>query len=160
MKNHKLNRTDFKIRELPPKVKNTPEGVQVSCPFCTPPHPILPGVESACGTTLKVTAVQTILTAHASKFNKVICVKCGESGGEMVKYMNSYVHLVDCKPDTKLLAEMPAMNKWAKVVIKLPEWLRRPVEKRTGHAQEVREIDAEGKETGRVLGHFFYPKGV
>ena len=159
MKDHKLQRTDFKTREMPPKVKQTAKGVLVQCPFCVAPHVILPGMESPCGTTLQVTAVQTILTSHAARFNKIACVKCHQTGGEMVRYRNSWVHLIDCVPGTRLLTEVPKMTRSAALVMKLPPRVRKIIEAKTGKAQEVREIDLEGHETGKILGHFFM-KGI
>lgn len=147
--------SDVKVRELPPKVRETPAGVEVLCPFCDPPHPILPNVDSACGTTLKVTAVQTVLTAHGSRQQGIKCIKCHQTGGEMVRFNNSFVHLVDCMPGVKLLTTPPKFDKWAGRVLHLPKWLRKPIEKSTGAAQAVKEIDQDGKETGKTLGYFF-----
>ena len=156
MKN-KLQRSDLKIREAEPKVKQGKKGVEILCPFCQIPHPIYPYTDSPCGTSLKVTAIQSVVSAHATKFNKIVCVKCGKSGGEMVKYMNGFVHLVDCKPDTRLMAEPPKFSWMAGLIYKLPTTLgaKDLIEKITGKAQEVQEIDLNGKETGKVLGHFF-----
>lgn len=155
MKNHKLSRQDFRVREMPPKVEATAKGVLIQCPFCDPPHVILPGMEGACGTTLRVTAVQTILTAHAARFNKIICMKCHKGEGEMVKYRNGWVHLEDCMPGTRFLAEPPRMTKKAALVMKLPPRMRKFVEKHTGTAQEIQEIDGEGNMTGKILGYCF-----
>jgi hypothetical protein len=153
---YKPKRSEVKVRELPPKVSNTAKGVLVQCPFCDPTHVILPGVESPCGTTLRVTAVQTYLTSHTTKFNKIHCLKCGVVGGEMIKYRNGFVHISDCSPGTKLLTEIPPLSNVAKVIFKLPVKLRTFIEKRTGAVKELQEIDEEGKPTGKILGHFFW----
>ena len=153
---HKAKRSEVKFRELPPKVENTKKGVLVNCPFCSPPHPILPGVESPCGTTLKVTAVQTYLPSHYTRHNNIHCLKCGQIGGEMVKYRNGYVHINECSPGTKLLTELPALSSFAKTVFKMPAPMRKAIEKSTGVAKELQEIDAEGKPTGKIVGYFFW----
>ena len=157
MKKSKSTRSEIKVREAPPGLNQTKAGVEVLCPFCTPPHPLLPGASAPCGTTLKVTAVQTILTSHGSKQQDIKCVKCHQSGGgEMVRYNNGFVHLYDCAPGTKLLAVPPKFSRTAKMIYGLPAWMRTGVEKRTGKAQQVKEIDPQGKETGKILGYFFW----
>ena len=153
---HKAPRSDVKTRETPPLVRQTKKGVVVECPFCVPTHPILPGVASPCGTTLRVTAVQTYLSSHATRHNKLVCLKCGNGDGEMIKYRGGYVHMADCAPGTKLLTEIPPLSKVAKIVYLLPRKLRSLVEKSTGVAKELQEIDTEGKPTGNILGHFFW----
>lgn len=153
---HKSFRPPVTAREQPPQLRQSKEGVQVLCPFCAPSHPLIPGVESTCGTTLRVTAVQTVIPARTARDKGLICLKCHQAGrGEMVRYMNGFVHLQDCMPGTKLLALPPAFSKLAEYVYKLPVRVRAAVENRTGKAQRVDEIDAEGQETGKVLGYFF-----
>lgn len=151
----KTFRPSTTTRELPPKLIQTKEGVQVYCPFCTPPHPIVPGQESTCGTTMKVTAVQTVIPARTVRDRDLKCIKCHKSGGEMVKYMNGFIHLEDCMPGTRLLSQPPKFSKLAEYVFKLPEKVRARVEKSLGKVQRVDEIDADGKETGKTLGYFF-----
>lgn len=93
----------------------------------------------------------------------IVCLKCHESGGEMVQYMNGFVHLTDCNPNTRLLPQIPNFNILAGVVFRMPTGLRAGIEKVFGHAQAVEEIDQEGKKTGKVLGYFFMkviPQGV
>lgn len=153
---YKPKRSDVKTRELPPKVEATKKGVLVQCPFCSPTHVILPGVQSQCGTTLRVTAVQNIFTAHATRHNDIKCLKCGETGKEMVKYRSGYVCVEECKPDTKLMAEIPPLSKIAQIVFKLPAGVRKIIEKRTGVVKQLQEIDVEGKPTGVIVGHFFW----
>lgn len=148
---------DLHTREKYPLLNKTEEGVQVMCPFCTPSHPILPEVDSPCGTTLKVTAIQSILTSHGARQNKIICIKCGKTeGGEMVRYMNGFVHIADCAPGTRLLTTPPAYSRLAWFVFRMPLAIRKWIEKSSGKAQAVKEIDPSGKETGRVLGYFFF----
>lgn len=153
---YKAVKSDVKTRELPPKVVKTKKGVMIQCPFCNPPHAILPGVESQCGTTLKVTAVQKYLNSHATRHNQLHCLKCGQVGGEMVRYRNGFVHMQECAPETKLMTEIPPLSNAARLVYKLPPKLRALIEKRTGEVKELQEIDKEGKPTGVVLGHFFW----
>lgn len=153
---YKAKRSEVKTRELPPKVVKTKKGILVNCPFCSPTHVILPGAESPCGTTLRVTAVQTYLGSHFTKQSKIHCLKCGHIGGEMIRYRNGFVHLQECSPGTKLLTEIPRLSSVAKVIFKFPEKLRAFVEKRTGAVKELQEIDQEGKPTGKILGHFFW----
>lgn len=152
----KPERKDVKIREVPPKVRQTKKGIVVECPFCNPAHPILPGVPSPCGTVLKVTAVQQYITSHGTRYNKITCLKCGKFGGEMVQYRNGFVHIEDCTPGTKLMPEIPKLSLMAKFVYHLPEKVRSFIEKSTGSAKELQEIDGEGKHTGKVVGYFFW----
>lgn len=147
---------EIKTREAKPGVKKTPKGVEVLCPFCTPPHPILPGVESPCGTTLKVTAVQFYLPSHTTRRNNLHCLKCGEVGGEMIRYRGGYIHMTDCKPEVKLLTENPPLSSMAKVIYNLPKPAQKIIEKFSGKAQQLQEIDVEGKPTGKILGYFFW----
>lgn len=74
----------------------------------------------------------------------------------MVKYMNGYVHIQECAPEKKLLAAIPPLSKYAQVVFHLPPKIRGQIEKRTGIAKQLDEIDPEGKPTGKVLGYFFW----
>lgn len=78
----------------------------------------------------------------------------------MVMYMRGFVHLPDCKPETRLLPSLPDFNRTAGLVFRLPERLRAVVEKYTGKVQYVKEITAEGKQTEKILGYFFIPKGT
>lgn len=156
IKSNYSSKPEVQVRELPPKVNTLANGFQILCPFCDPPHPIMVGQDSACGTTMKVTAVQTIYPARTTKKHNLVCIKCSKGGGEMVKFNNSFVHAADCAPGTKLITVPPEFSKLAKLIYHLPAWLRKQVEKLTGFAKEVKEVDAEGKETGVILGYFFY----
>jgi len=153
---YKPKRSEVKTRELPPKVVKTKKGILINCPYCMPTHVILPGVESSCGTTLRVTAVQTYLTSHGTKQAKIHCLKCSQTGGEMVRYRNGFVHIDECSPGTKLLTEIPPLSRVARIIFKFPDKLRTFVEKHTGAVKELQEIDQEGKPTGKILGHFFW----
>lgn len=153
----KFLKSPIRTREAFPAMNKTKEGAQILCPFCTPTHPLLPGEPASCGTILKLTAVQSIVPSRISRMSGIKCLKCHMGGGEMVQYMNGYVHLNDCTPGTRLLPSMPNFNIIAGLIYKFPMILRQRIEKLTGITQEVREIDQEGKETGRILGHFFLP---
>lgn len=156
MKN-KPRRDDYKVRELPPGIHPTKAGVEVLCPFCTPPHPILPGTQYPCGTSLKVTAVQTILTTHGSKQQGIKCIKCKQiGGGDMVRMNSGFVHLIDCAPGVKMLSTLPKFNRMARLVFAIPKSIRKHIEEITGVAEQVKEVDAEGTETGKVIGYFFW----
>lgn len=156
MSKHHGERPPLKIRELPPKVNMLENGAEVLCPFCEIPHPIMVGQDAACGTTMKVTAVQTVYPSRTVNKHGLICLKCGKGGGEMVKFNNGVIHLTDCTPGVKLMAMPPRYSSLASIVYRLPVWARKPVEFRTGLAKQVKEIDAAGKETGRILGYFFF----
>lgn len=151
-------RSETYFREAIPNPRTLPQGTQLLCPFCIPTHPLMPSQPSACGTVLKVTAVQMVYTKRTVMSKKMLCVKCKQGGGEMIAYMNSYVHLPDCQPAVKLLPNLPDFNWWAERVYKLPERARDWIEKYTGKVQYVKEIDKQGEKTGKVLGYFFFPK--
>lgn len=153
-------KSETHFREAMPTPRVTEQGTQILCPFCVPTHPLMPTEPSACGTVLKVTAVQMIYPKRTVVRKKMICLKCHEGGGEMVIYMNGFVHLPDCKPETRLLPNLPEFNKTARLVFKLPERLRTAVEKYTGKVQYVGEITKDGEKTGQILGYFFIPKRV
>jgi hypothetical protein len=153
-----LAKPEITLRQLPPKITETKNGAQILCPFCPIPHPIAIGKESVCGTTLHVTAMQTVLPARTVNKHKLVCFKCKQGGGEMVRFNQGFIHAVDCAPDTKLLAGPPEFSRWARIVHQLPDWLRKPIEKRTGRADIVHEVDPEGTDTGKVLGYFFYKR--
>jgi hypothetical protein len=158
---HSGIRPDIRTREALPIAKQMKSGSQLLCPFCTPTHPLALGESSACGTTIKVTAVQIIIPSRIARINHTVCIKCHREGhGDMVRYGNAYVHLENCDPKTRLLSAMPNNNVFAKIVFKLPKGLRRQIEKTTGTAQQVREVDDKGVETGRVIAHFFMPTVV
>lgn len=153
---HKNFRPPVNTRELPPKVRQGEKGIQLLCPFCQQTHVIVPGQESACGTTLKVTAIQTIIPARTVRDKGLTCIKCHESGGIMVRYMGGYVHLEDCKPGTMLMTELPPFSKFAERVFKMKVGrVKAFLEKRYGHAEQIQEIDPAGNKTGKIMGYVF-----
>lgn len=156
-KHNNGHRPDVKLREAPPKVKEDGTNVLIMCPFCDVPHPVSVGKQAACGTELRVTAVQTVIPARTVNKHKLVCFKCNQGGGEMVPFNQGFIHLIDCAPGTKLLAEPPTnFSRWASWVYNLPLNVRKKIEARTGVARKVEEIDPQGKPTGRTLGYLFY----
>lgn len=156
MTKHNTTRPEVQTRELLPRIVETGKEVRILCPFCEPPHPIAVGQDSACGTSLRVSAVQVIIPSRTVHRRNLICVKCHKSGGRMIKYFNGYVHLDECTPNTKLMTAPPEFSKLAAAVFKLPPLLRGPLERRLGQAKQVKEVDPSGKDTGNILGYFFY----
>lgn len=152
---HKPNRPDVRTREALPKVENGKKGVAVLCPFCKPSHAILPGVRSPCGTILDIKAIQPILLAHTARRDGVKCLKCGETGKEMIQYHEGFICLEDCRPNLKLVTEHPPLSNVARFVHGLPAKLRAMVEKRLGIVIELKDFDKEGNVTGKTLGYFF-----
>lgn len=150
------NRPAVTVRELPPRVIEKKDEVQILCPFCEPPHPIAVGRPAACGTTLKVTAVQAVIPARTVNKHNLVCIKCHKSGGQMIQFNQGYIHLHECTPGTKLLTEAPQFSKLARTIFHLPAPLRGVLEKRLGKAKEIKEVDPQGNDTGKVLGYFFY----
>jgi hypothetical protein len=161
MKKH--SPTNFKpevrIREMPPRVQEVGKRAQVMCPFCEIPHPLELGQDSACGTVLKISAVQTVYPIRTVNKHKMTCVKCKKGGGEMIKYNHGYVHLLECAPHTKLMASAPEFSRLARAVYFMTPPVRKVLEKRYGLAKQVVEVDEHGQDTGNVLGYFFY-KGL
>ena len=144
------------VRERAPLYKNADGNVQILCPYCQPTHPIYPDKISACGTFLKVTASQTVYLSRTIRKAEVVCVRCGKGSGEMVRYGKGFVHVENCNPERRLLAEPPIYSEWARRVYNMPKMLRecfqwiirKPI-------VEVNEVDETGKETGKVLGYYF-----
>lgn len=148
---------EFKVREALPRVRDEKGGVLLECPFCEIPHTVGVGQDSACGTTLRVTAVQTIVPTRTVHKRGLKCFKCGKGGGEMVPFNQGFIHLIDCVPVTKLMAQPPKeFSRWAGMVYQFPEFLRKRVERVTGAVKRVDEIDPQGRETGKTLGYIFY----
>lgn len=151
----------IRTREATPIARRKKGGVELICPFCHPLHVILPGKPSPCGSEIKVTAVQKMITQRTAKQNNIVCMKCGLStGGFMVQCMNGFLHTHDCAPGITILSEPPKYDKKAEYVYKLPDALRKMVEKRTGEAKMIEEVDPSGKNTGKVLGYIFYKNDV
>lgn len=155
---YKQAKQPINVRRAVPKVEKTPKGVALLCPFCVPPHPLMPDQEARCGTIIEVNAVQMIVPVRTIRQKNLVCIKCGKGaeGGEMVRFNNGYVHLKECSPETKLITEPPKFDIVAQIVYKMPTKIRAMIEKRTGAAKQVDEIDAQGKPTGKTLGYFFY----
>lgn len=147
---------EVKVREATPRVKEDVNAPALLCPFCEIPHPISIGQDAICGTTLRVTAVQTIYPARTVHKHSLLCIKCGKGDGEMIRFNQGYIHLKECAPNTKLMAEVPPFSKYAEWVYQLPPALRKPIEKRWGYAKQVKELDPHGADTGKVLGYFFF----
>jgi len=158
MKRHQsAPRPEVSTREALPRVKEEKGGVILQCPFCEIPHPVSIGKDSPCGTTLRVTAVQTIIPKRTVNKRGLKCIKCGQGGGEMVPFNNGFIHLIECMPGVKLMTQAPEhFSRMAKLVYRLPPWARRGIEKRTGVARQIDEIDPEGRETGKTLGYIFH----
>lgn len=156
-KHGRIPKPIYRTREASPSMQKTPEGMQIICPFCRPTHALVPGQPASCGTILKLIAVQDILPTRLVRMSDIKCLKCHLGGGEMVQYMNGFVHLNECMPGTKLLHQIPNFSLAARVVYGLPAPIRKWIEWTfaPGPAQQVREIDQAGEETGRVLGYFF-----
>ena len=151
----------IKTREARPITRKTKNGAELLCPFCHPEHVILPGKPTTCGTTIQVVAVQKMITQHTAKQHNITCMKCHQStGGDMVACMNGFIHTFDCAPGTVVLSAEPKYSKWAEKVFHLPEKVRKVIEKKMGEVKEIAEIDAKGKETGKILGYFFYKNDV
>jgi hypothetical protein len=148
---------EVKIREGIPKVEQQKgKPVKVLCPFCEIPHPIELGKVAACGTILQVKAVQTVYPVRTVHKHKLICIKCKQSGGEMVKFNQGYMHTHECTPNTKIMANPPEFSRLARAVYFMSPQLRKVIEKKYGLVKQVQEIDEHGKETGKVLGYFFF----
>ena len=154
---HKSIQPAVITREEPPKVQQTPNGARMICPYCTPPHVLIPGQQSACGTTLKVSAVQIIIPARTANEKKLRCLKCGEVGrAPMVQCGGGYVHRHDCKPGTQVLPAPPPYSAKAERVYNMKAgWMKEFLEKRYGRAQCVKEVNVDGVETGNILSYFF-----
>lgn len=157
MSKHHSNapRPAWRTREASPSMSRTKEGVHILCPFCKPTHAIAPGEATPCGTTLRLVATQDIVPTRIVRMQNIKCLKCQQGGGEMVQYMGGFVHLIDCDPKLRLLPQHPNYNPLAGMVFGLPKAVRSVIEKATGPAQRVDEIDHEGKKTGKVMGYFF-----
>jgi len=157
----KAPKNPIQTREAYPKTRKTKTGVELLCPFCIPTHPILPGKITTCGTEIVVKAVQHLITARVARQEGIVCMKCHKNdSGVLASCMNGFVHTHDCAPGTIVLSSEPKYSKLAEKVYRLPVQVRNVVEKRMGEVKEIKEIDAEGKETGKILGYFFYKNDV
>jgi len=139
---------------IPTVSKDKDGNALLLCPFCRPPHPLLPNQAAICGTRLEVRAIQPVIRAKYDK--KILCAKCGQGGSEMVQYGSAFIHTNDCTPGVGMMTEAPKFSKLAEWVHGLPEGLRATIEKRTGTASPVEEMTPDGKKTGKTLGYIFY----
>lgn len=139
-----------------PKIAKDEQGNAVLlCPFCVPTHPLNPSSPSACGTRLVLTAEQTVIRAKYAK--NLICVKCGKGGGKMVVFQNSYIHIHDCNPGVMAMREPPRYSRFAQFINTMPnQFVKKQIEKFTGRAMPVEEVDPKGVKTGKILGYFFW----
>lgn len=139
-------------RELPPKVRKLERGMQLMCPFCVPPHPIVPNQDAVCGTSVKVVAVQVIIPLRTVRDKGLTCAKCGEQGkGPMVRFGQGFVHLEDCKPGMVFFAQKPVYSRMAKYVYHLKDgWWKKFLTARYGEPAEVKETA-----TNKVEGYAF-----
>lgn len=153
-----LPRLPIKTRTSVPIAIPTKNGIELHCPFCQDKHVLRPGEESPCGTRVEVTAVQEVFTPHTVKHEKLVCAKCFKGGGEMVRFRNSFVHVENCSPDKVLVMEPPKSSRLARIVYNLPTRLKSIVEKFTGRADVVKEVDEHGALTGVILSYIFWSK--
>ena len=161
MTKYKPSKSPIKTREAVPLTRKTKSGTEILCPFCTPPHAIIPGKPTTCGTQIQVKAVQYMITQATAKRRGITCMKCHkDTGGDMVQCMNGFIHTYDCAPGTVVLSSEPKYDKWAEKVYKLPAKVRKVIEKKIGEVKQIKEIDAHGNETGKILGYFFYKNDV
>jgi hypothetical protein len=142
--------------ETPGLNKDEHGNVVILCPFCKPSHILRPGHIEKCGTSLVLQAVQQVVRA---KYSNSVCVKCGKGGGDMVRYMNAYIHTKDCSPDVMTMTEPPKFSWLAMVIYKSPKWAKGIFEKFTGQTMPVDEVKPDGTRTGVTLGWFFLPRG-
>lgn len=154
---HKTAHPLIRTREKSPIPFPTKDGIELRCPFCDDRHKLLPNVESPCGTRIEVTAIQEVYSPVLVRKENLMCAKCHKSGGEMVRFRNTYVHTANCTPEVKLLNDIPNSSPLAKVVFKLPVKLRKTIEKRFNvRADQVLEIDEKGNKTGKVTAYVFW----
>lgn len=152
---YKPNQRDQRMDERPVRWA----AGKLLCPFCETPHALHPD-GNPCGTFLRVSAVRIIIPARVVREKNHKCLKCGKGLGEMVYIgQNSYIHAVDCQPGTHIIMTPQKYTRTAEFVSKLPEALRKAIEKRTGKATAMKEIEPDGTETGKILGYFFYKDG-
>lgn len=110
-------------RKQGPRLTERNGVVAFECPFCFPPHPLVIGQESPCGTMLELTAVQRL-------YRSVRCAKCGKTTGTLTKINDEYQHTFDCVPGKLILPTNPVPSRWARVVYHLPHAIRRRISRR------------------------------
>jgi len=151
-KNNKQFPTRQRI-DQPLLEKDKNGNVTLMCPFCKPSHPIGSENNSSCGTMVQVRAIQTVFKAKFDK--RLICVKCGQGGGEVVTFQNGFVHTHNCNPDAVTLEKLPEFSKLAKFIYERGDTTKKVMEFIFGEVVIVEEVDLSGKKTGVILGHFF-----
>ena len=151
----KTTQPAFRVREAEPKVT---KDMKIMCPFCALPHPLVAGEVAPCGTYIKVSAVQRI---YRAKFKPdMVCAKCGKGDGEMVHFQNAFIHVENCMPGVAVMNERPKFSRFASFVFNMKDGiLKTLIEKQTGVARSVEEVEPSGKRTGVTLGYFFYKRG-
>lgn len=103
-----------KHRSKPPIFDMKPKGMIISCPFCEQPHPISIQEVAACGTVLRVEAVQEM-------WKNTTCALCGENDGErMVQIGDQYRHTHQCVDGKKILLIPPKPRLSARLAHKMP----------------------------------------
>ena len=107
-----------RLRSAPPRIEAVKDSVRILCPFCQPPHEILPDRQSPCGTSLELKAVQRT-------FTHVACALCGQSQGTLVKRGERMIHDYDCTPGAKIYTVPPPRSRMAGIVWKLPTFFHR-----------------------------------
>ena len=148
-------KTNYTKRTATPQIAKDHNGNSLLlCPFCTPPHTLHPSIPSPCGTILVLTAEQVVYKAKYNK--KMVCVKCKQGGGEMVRFQGALIHTHNCAPGVMTMTVPPKYSKAAKFVhgMKSP-FLKSMLEKYLGRTMPVEEVTPDGSRTGVVLGHFF-----
>lgn len=150
-------RDPIQVREAPPlPFPNKDGAIELHCPFCPDHHLLDPRAESTCGTRVEVMAIQEVITEKMVLAEGLTCLKCHKGGGGMVRYNKGFIHLKECSPGTMYLHEEPNYKVFAKFVYHLPEKIRGLVERYTGKAKCVEDMDKDGNKTGKVLGYFFW----
>lgn len=122
------------------------------CPFCIPSHVLSASNTNGCGSMVQMRVVQTV---YRAKYNdKLVCVKCAKGGGEMVRFMEAFIHIPDCMPGVATLVDPPPFSRFAKFVSGRGK-LKPLFEYFTGVATPIEEVMPDGTRTGVTLGYFF-----
>lgn len=130
--------------------------MQFGCPFCDKPHIIRTDVVSYCGAHIEVMAVRTKV---GTKGHKLVCMRCGNGDGTLIKHGEGYVHDHNCEPNVTILDNPDAMvlrySKLAKFTYKLQiKWLYDLICKwKKAHPFEIADLDINGQRTGLVRGY-------
>ena len=153
---HKGKSEAITIRHGSPTLKMENGKPVIMCPFCTPSHALVLSGASPCGTLIEVRATQAV---YKARFHKdMVCVKCGESGGNMVQWNNAFMHAPDCKPGVLTFTDPPPISRMAEFVFTAPSWIKPWLEAMFGETRPVEEVTPDGTRTGAILGYIFYKK--